>query len=245
MPHAAHIEAEVVPTIHLQARYDTGGPMAGAQVIIYAPDAPGDVWARGQTDDAGRFQFIPDALPGRWSVQVRQAGHGAMVYIETTAGGSELGDGGRGDAVPVSVGAGDSIAREVGADAARSDAVALIDAGSDEAVEAHSGSGNVMWDQTGAGILGAGQSAAWQPTTTQAATTQPIATQGGSGLFDADGAASVIITANPSGGWLQRGVMILLVAWGALGTVLFLRSRALHGAAPGRTLHGGGPDASA
>lgn len=84
--HAALIEAENVPAVRLRAVYETGEPMAGAQVLIYAPDTAADVWARGETDEQGRFEFIPDTLPGRWSVQVRQAGHGAMAHVMLGAG---------------------------------------------------------------------------------------------------------------------------------------------------------------
>lgn len=84
--HAALMTAESAQAIRLQAQYDTGAPMAQAQVIIYAPDAPSDVWGRGITDRDGRFDFIPDDIAGRWSVQVRQAGHGVMAHVDISAG---------------------------------------------------------------------------------------------------------------------------------------------------------------
>lgn len=80
--HAALIEAETAQAIRLHAFYDTGEPMSHAQVIIYAPDAPASPWGQGVTDRDGRFEFIPDAHAGRWSVQVRQSGHGAMAHVE-------------------------------------------------------------------------------------------------------------------------------------------------------------------
>ncbi|MGP9792085.1 carboxypeptidase-like regulatory domain-containing protein [Roseinatronobacter sp. NSM] len=80
--HGAVMTAETTQAIRLQARYDTGEPMAQAQVIIYAPDTPSDIWGRGVTDRDGRFDFIPDDIAGRWSVQVRQAGHGVMAHVE-------------------------------------------------------------------------------------------------------------------------------------------------------------------
>lgn len=88
--HAALVEAQLATAIRLQAQYDTGEPMAEAQVIIYAPDRPAAAWARATTDAAGRYLFVPDAtLPGRWTVQVRQAGHGAVAYIEVAADDAE------------------------------------------------------------------------------------------------------------------------------------------------------------
>lgn len=127
LAHGAQVQAEAVFAISLQARYDTGEPMALAQVVIYAPDAVGTAWARGTTDAAGRYLFAPDpALPGRWTIQVRQAGHGAIVHLET--GGAST-------------------------------------------------------------------------------------------------AAHVVRAAAPAQGTLQKAVMVALVIWGALGTVLFLRSK--------------------
>ena len=80
--HGAIIEYTVDMTIELIATYDNGEPMAGAQVVIYAPDDPSTPWLTGVCDDEGRFTFIPDtSRPGTWDVQVRQAGHGDMVHI--------------------------------------------------------------------------------------------------------------------------------------------------------------------
>jgi nickel transport protein len=68
--------------VTVQARYDTGQSMAGAQITVYAPDDPARPWLTGIGDAEGRFSFVPDpALPGTWSIQARLAGHGAMVHI--------------------------------------------------------------------------------------------------------------------------------------------------------------------
>lgn len=80
--HGALIELTHTAGIAIQARYDTGQPMAEAQVSIFAPDNPAKPWATGQTDTEGRFAFVPDpTIPGTWAVQARQAGHGAMAHI--------------------------------------------------------------------------------------------------------------------------------------------------------------------
>jgi len=87
--HAALVAAEAAQAIAINARYDTGEPMAGAQVVIYAPDDPASVWGRGTTDAEGQHVFLPDpALTGRWTIQVRQAGHGAITHVEITANGT-------------------------------------------------------------------------------------------------------------------------------------------------------------
>lgn len=81
--HAALVSAEPIEALRITARYDTGEAMAGAQVTIYAPDDPATVWARGETDAEGRFDLVLPAEPeGTWAVQVRQAGHGAMIHVE-------------------------------------------------------------------------------------------------------------------------------------------------------------------
>lgn len=70
-----------VEAVQIHARYDTGEPMAGAQVVIFSPDNPGEPWMIGATDSAGRFVFVPDERQGRWAIQARQAGHGAINYF--------------------------------------------------------------------------------------------------------------------------------------------------------------------
>lgn len=73
--------------VEITAAFDSGEPMRGAQVLIFTPGDPAVPWQTGVCDDAGRFSFTPDpALPGTWEVQVRQAGHGSVVYIEVGTG---------------------------------------------------------------------------------------------------------------------------------------------------------------
>jgi nickel transport protein len=89
--HAAFVDLRDVAAISVLAQYDTGEPMADAQVAIYAPDDPATPWLTGQTDARGWFLFMPDpAISGRWAVQVRQAGHGAMAYADVAAGDSTV-----------------------------------------------------------------------------------------------------------------------------------------------------------
>ena len=85
--HGAKIEYTVATSIEIVAKYDSGEPMAGAQVIVYAPNAPTSPWITGTCDDEGRFNFAPDtSIPGMWDIQVRQAGHGDMIHIEIEEG---------------------------------------------------------------------------------------------------------------------------------------------------------------
>jgi len=80
--HGVRVEYTVNMAIDIVAKYDTGEPMGGAQVVVYAPDDPSSPWLRGVCDDEGRFSFTPDSSkPGNWTIEVRQAGHGDIIHI--------------------------------------------------------------------------------------------------------------------------------------------------------------------
>lgn len=89
--HGARIEYVVDITIEIVATYDSGEPMDGAQVVVYAPDDLTTPWITGVCDDEGRFSFTPDtSKPGTWDVQVRQAGHGDIVHIPVGEGAAAI-----------------------------------------------------------------------------------------------------------------------------------------------------------
>ena len=80
--HGVNIQYTSDIEITIIARYDSGKPMASAQVVVYAPDAPSTPWLTGVCDNEGRFSFTPDpSRPGIWDIQVCIAGHGGMVHI--------------------------------------------------------------------------------------------------------------------------------------------------------------------
>ena len=92
--HGAKIEYTIGMTVEIVAAYDSGEPMAGAQVTVYAPDDPTTPWLTGVCDDEGRFSFTPDTTkPGTWDIQVRQAGHGDIVHIPIGGGSADNGGG--------------------------------------------------------------------------------------------------------------------------------------------------------
>jgi nickel transport protein len=83
--HGAEVSATWTQQVQVRAVYESGHPMAQAQVTIFAPRDATQSWARGTTDDEGRFSFVPDPeQPGTWTVQVWHAGHGARVTVTTT-----------------------------------------------------------------------------------------------------------------------------------------------------------------
>jgi nickel transport protein len=92
LAHGVNIEYSSDVEITIVAKYDTGTPMAGAQVMVYAPDDPSTPWLTGVCDDEGVFSFTPDtSLPGTWDVQVRLAGHGGIIHIPVGEGSASSG----------------------------------------------------------------------------------------------------------------------------------------------------------
>lgn len=92
LAHGVELEYQESNAIEIIARYDTGEPMAEAQVAVFAPGSPAEPWLTGLSDESGRFYFVPDPqMPGLWEVQVRQAGHGGLIRVEVTETG-ENGD---------------------------------------------------------------------------------------------------------------------------------------------------------
>lgn len=91
LAHATAIEVAVVgeQTIELVALFDTGEPMSEAQVVVYAADNPREAWLSGVADEAGNYTFdIDPAITGQWSVSVRTAGHGEILYLNVANGGT-------------------------------------------------------------------------------------------------------------------------------------------------------------
>jgi nickel transport protein len=75
LAHGVVLEHRQVGSVEVLAQYDTGEPMANAQVIVYAPDEPNEAWQQGTTDD---------------QVMVRQAGHGGIITVPVSP---EMADG--------------------------------------------------------------------------------------------------------------------------------------------------------
>ncbi|NET10044.1 MAG: carboxypeptidase regulatory-like domain-containing protein [Symploca sp. SIO2B6] len=82
LAHGVVIETTPIDAFQIQALYDSGEPMAQAQITVYAPDNPEVPWLQAIANDDGYFLFTPDpSLPGDWDVQIRQAGHGEFLRI--------------------------------------------------------------------------------------------------------------------------------------------------------------------
>lgn len=86
LPASAHgATIDVMPSqVAISAAFDTGEPMAEAQVLIYSPDSAETPWQTGETDSNGQFAFTLDPdISGLWEVTVRKAGHGHTTTFES------------------------------------------------------------------------------------------------------------------------------------------------------------------
>lgn len=92
LAHGVELEYKTGVIIEIFAAYDTGEPMSGAEIRVYAPDDPSTPWLTGVCDENGRFTFMPDpSMAGIWSVQVRHMGHGGVVHIPIGEGAATTG----------------------------------------------------------------------------------------------------------------------------------------------------------
>jgi nickel transport protein len=100
MAHGVVLEQSRGEAVEVTATFDSGEPMSEGQVTVYSPADPAEPWATGTTDEKGRYVFMPDeSRPGTWSVQVREAGHGASISVE-------VGESGEGESTDGSDGGG-------------------------------------------------------------------------------------------------------------------------------------------
>ena len=83
-------QASTGQSIELHSGFANGEPLKGADVVIYAPNQPGRVWAKGLTDSKGRFAFAPDlSIQGDWEVEITRAGHADILTVPVSANGIE------------------------------------------------------------------------------------------------------------------------------------------------------------
>ncbi|MBD2090846.1 carboxypeptidase regulatory-like domain-containing protein [Microcoleus sp. FACHB-1515] len=82
--HGVEVQYQPRQGFEVSAAYDSGEPMANAQVIIFSPDNSSTPWQTVQTDAEGRFTFVP-TRSGNWQVKIQQAGHGAALTIPVAA----------------------------------------------------------------------------------------------------------------------------------------------------------------
>ena len=89
LAHGVLIDAKPIPSFQIQVRYESGEPMANAQINVYAPTNPQNVWLQTLTDENGYFLFTPDPnVSGIWDIQARLAGHGELLQLEVKEDGA-------------------------------------------------------------------------------------------------------------------------------------------------------------
>lgn len=97
LAHGTEFEYQAKTSYEIVSSYSDGAPMAGAQVLVYAPSDPAQPWVTGTTDENGRYVLTPDtSIAGQWAIQVRQAGHGGMLNIAIGTGPEAAAAGGTG-----------------------------------------------------------------------------------------------------------------------------------------------------
>ncbi|KAI9129341.1 carboxypeptidase-like regulatory domain-containing protein [Acaryochloris sp. CCMEE 5410] len=91
LAHGIVVDYRVTPgTVEIEAAFESGEPMANAQVTVYTPDHAAEPWLTATADEEGHFTFSPPAdQKGTWQIKVQQAGHGKILNIpvnETSSG---------------------------------------------------------------------------------------------------------------------------------------------------------------
>lgn len=77
-------------SIELRSEFSNGEPLKGATVMVYAPNRPGRIWAKGVTDSEGRYDFKPDeTIQGDWEVRIGQGGHADILTVPVSDRGIE------------------------------------------------------------------------------------------------------------------------------------------------------------
>lgn len=84
--HGAIISRTTQTVICVQATYDSGQPMAGAQMAVFSAADPTRARLTGIADNNGHYCVVsPPPADGAISIQARLAGHGAIIHIPADA----------------------------------------------------------------------------------------------------------------------------------------------------------------
>lgn len=90
-PVSSETGSRVGNSLSLRTSFSNGQPLKGATVLVYSPDQPDRVWAKGVTDDQGRYTFVPDSsISGEWKVDIQREGHEDILKVPVTGEGIEI-----------------------------------------------------------------------------------------------------------------------------------------------------------
>ncbi len=82
LAHAMQTNYAFLEELEFQSVYSNGEPAKNAKVLVYAPNNLDEPWMVGETDEEGRFSFLPDnSIPGEWEVEFEQEGHGDILTV--------------------------------------------------------------------------------------------------------------------------------------------------------------------
>lgn len=91
LAHGVELQSRTISAVEVQANYDSGEPMTGAQVQVYAPATDDSPTFMGVTNESGQYTFVPDQA-GNWRISVGQAGHGKLTVIPIAESGAIAAD---------------------------------------------------------------------------------------------------------------------------------------------------------
>lgn len=95
--HGVNLEWRTVEAFVIEACYDDGVPLSGAEVKVYMQSDPATPAVTGTCDESGRFIFMPDSTTtGNLDIQVIKDGHGGWIHLRPdttgyTGGSSDAG----------------------------------------------------------------------------------------------------------------------------------------------------------
>jgi len=87
---AAGLDLFAAHTVTVQFATQDGKPMADAEVKVYAPGDPTQVYKTGRTDKDGKFDFAADR-DGMWTAEARTGGEIARATIRVGGAGDDQG----------------------------------------------------------------------------------------------------------------------------------------------------------
>lgn len=91
LAHAMETNFQFLDKLEFQSVYSSGEPAKKAKVIVYAPNNPDEPWMVGETDEQGKFSFLPDkSIPGDWEVEFEQEGHGDILTVPVNEKGVDV-----------------------------------------------------------------------------------------------------------------------------------------------------------
>jgi nickel transport protein len=97
LAHGVSIQWSIGEAVVVEAAFDDGSPLSGAEVDVYLESDPSSPCLTGTCDQSGRFILLPDSVMyDGIDIRVMKDGHGGWIHIQTATGmeGTEVRSGG-------------------------------------------------------------------------------------------------------------------------------------------------------